>query len=396
MTHNSKGLSRLADEQWSIFNSANSDPDGGGPLQGLLDNDAVSISVAPNGYVWVGSYGGGLYRYDWTSWYRWNYQNSPMYGVPGNHAYWAATAVLADSRGDIWISAFGSDSLLLMGVYDPNSPDSSWQLFHASDVGLFTNFIQVLRSHGNDIWVGRGDGLDKLNNGGTPFDILDDNWQVRISNNNITDMEIDPAGTLWLGAVNGLFFVPASADTAINIELPPTISGSVNSVASDGVGNIWVGTVAGLGVLRPNRQAPWQSSWQAIYTTSNSPILNNKINDLAIDIQTGRVYIATDGGLSIFDSGVLPPTADLSDMNVFPNPVILSNGDQRVEFKRVPSDGTLTIYTAAGDMVARFDLSQRNYWDLKNSRGERIAGGIYLFHVRSGDASGTGKFAVIK
>jgi len=36
-------------------------------------------------------------------------------------------------------------------------------------------------------------------------------------------------------------------DTLGKMALPPLISGSVNAVQIDGVGNIWVGTVAGLG-----------------------------------------------------------------------------------------------------------------------------------------------------
>jgi len=125
-------------------------------------------------------------------------------------------------------------------------------------------------------------------------------------------------------------------------------------------------------------------------------ILGNNITDLAIEMATGRLYIGTTTGFSIFDSGVLPPTADLADMKAFPNPAILADGVQFVEFKRVPSIGTLSIYTTSGDLVRRLDLSQQNTWDLMNSNGERVAGGIYFFHVRSGSASGTGKIAIIK
>jgi hypothetical protein len=283
-----------------------------------------------------------------------------------------------------------------MGVYHPILPDTNWQIFMAEDVGLSTNFIQTFEIQGNDIWLGRGDGLDMLDDKGTPFNVSDDEWNINISNENVSDMNIDSDGTLWLGSATGLYVVPPASDGVFNVELPPEISGSVNSVAFDGVGQLWVGTVTGLGVLKPNRDNPEQSHWKEIFTTSNSPLLNNKINDIIIDIATGIIYLATNGGLSVFDSGILPPTSDLSDMDAFPNPAVLSNGIERIDFKRVPSTGTLSIYTVSGEIVARFDLSGQSSWDLKNSKGERVAGGVYIFHVKSGDKSGTGKFAIIK
>jgi ligand-binding sensor domain-containing protein len=396
MAHDGKGLSRFADGEWTIYNSSNSDPDGPGPLMGLQSNDEICLTVAPDGSVWAGNYGDGLYQYDWTSWHHWTPSNCPMVGAAPDGSYWAVTAVLADPIGNIWVSSFGGIHHLLMGVFAPYAPDSTWQLFYADSIGLTTNFITVLKSQGNTVWVGRGDGLDRLDHQGTPFDNSDDRWLTDITNLNIADMSFDPAGNLWLATASGLYFNNPADDSLNHVELPPQISGSVNGVASDGVGNIWVGTVAGLGVLRPNRLEPSRSIWQDTITTANSPILGNTVTSVTIDVPSGLVYIGTQNGLSIFDSGILPPKPDLADMSAFPNPAILSEGIQFVEFKRIPSDGTLSIYTASGDLVRKLDLSVISAWDLKNSKGERVAGGIYFFYVRSGDASGTGKIAIIK
>jgi ligand-binding sensor domain-containing protein len=396
MTHDNKGLSYFHGDQWQLFNNTNSDPDGSGPLMGLLDNGIMSVSVARDGNVWAGSYGGGLYKYDWTSWNHWDYTNSPMYGVLNAHAYWVAAGLSADQNGNIWVGAFASDSLLLMGVYDPDSPDSTWLTFKASDAGLFSNYVWILESTGNIVWVGRGDGFDRLDNGGTPFDKSDDIWESRINTENIADIEVDAEGYPWIAAATGLYFVPATNDTSIAIDMPPSISGAVLGLASDGVGNIWVGTVAGVGVLKPNREEPWLSTWQAVYTKTNSPLLDNNVNCLVVNKATGAVYIGTSNGLSVFESGILPPTADLTDMDAYPNPVIIEDGNEIVQFKRVPAEGTISIYTAAGELVIRFNLADRNTWDLRNSDGKRVAGGVYIFQVTAGDESGTGKFVVIK
>jgi ligand-binding sensor domain-containing protein len=402
MTHDGKGLTRFSGDEWQKFTMIRRDYSAFGPVAGLFDPDPDDITVTADGIVWIASFGGGLYRHDigQNSWFKWNYRNSPMYGVLTldtlNHSYWAATGLKNDNSGNIWITAFGSDSLLMMGVYAPYSPDSLWQTFKASDMGLTTNFAYTFLVDGNIVWVGRGDGLSRLDHNGTPFDLSDDQWQPRMSILDVRDMALDNSGTLWLATVTGLFYISAQSDSAENFDLPIDIPGSVNAMETDGIGNIWVGTTTGLGVLRPNRDNPNNSRWDAIYTTANSQLSNNKVNGIAIDIGTGTVYLGTDGGLSIYESGVLPPSPDLTDMGAFPNPVTLAGDDTEIEFSRVPSTGILSIYTAGGDLVDRIDLSQTNRWDLRNAYGKRIAGGIYFFHVKSGDASGTGKFAVIR
>lgn len=404
MTHDSKGLTRFAVNQWQLFKAPGNNFAAFGESPNLFDNDLTEVSVAPNGDIWASSYGGGLYRYQLGTqrWFKWNAANSPMYGVWNDRFFWAATGVKADDFGNIWVTGFFSgvvnfpDSSLLMGVYAPYSTDSTWQLFMASDIGLESNFAQTFLINGDTVWVARGEGLSRLDHGGTPFDLTDDDWLAEITDLNVIDMALDNAGVIWLATASGLFHMPLFADTVFSFELPPEISGSVNAVETDGVGNIWVGSVAGLGVLRPGGENPSASRWDVIYTAANSPLINNKINGIVIDIPSGMVYIGTDGGLSVFDSGILPPSSDLADMSAFPNPVVLGSGESLIEFKRVPSSGILTVYTAGGDKVAIIDLARTNTWDLRNEAGKRIAGGIYFFHVRSGEASGTGKFAVIR
>jgi ligand-binding sensor domain-containing protein len=406
MTHawsglTSLGMSRLAGDQWQTFKKTipGNDFITAGPIPNILDNDQVDVSVSPDGQVWISSYGGGLYRYNLIdqSWFRWNYTNSPMYGVAGGHHYWVANGVTADHDGNIWVAARESDSSLMMGVFAPYSQDSTWQLFRGDEIGLsapvFGNMFLV---DGDIVWFARGNGLSRLDHGGTPFDKNDDEWNANMNTLNIVDLELDNAGTLWLATASGLYFLLPYADSTEIFELPSEISGGVNAIEADGVGNLWVGTAAGLGVLRPDGDNPFSSRWSTYYTTGNSPLIDNEVNGIAIDIPTGVIYIGTANGLSVFDSGILPPTSDLSDMGAFPNPAVLSDGVDQIEFKRVPSSGTLIIYTTSGDKVAQIDLSRGNSWNLKNEDGKRIAGGIYFFHVKSGESSGTGKFAVIR
>jgi ligand-binding sensor domain-containing protein len=380
MTHDAKGLSRFSDGEWTIFNENNS---------GLNDNSAYSITAGYNNDLWIGTWGNGLYRYDGQSWYHWTSDNSPMYGVPNAHYYWAATDVEIDQYGNLWVSSLDADSGLVMGAFDP--VDSIWNLYFEGPNTITENTVQALLSQGISLWVGTTQGLHRLNFAGTPFDQSDDSWLNFLIREFVADLALDPFGNLWVGSPTGLYYVESSTNITRQVELPLDISGSVKTVASDGFGNIWVGTVNGAGVLRPDK-----ISWKKTYSTDNSPLLNNEVSDIEIDIQTGMVYLGTFGGLSIFDSGVEAPSEDLSDVEVYPNPVIVSQEQDIVLFKRVPSGATISIYTVSGDLVKSFSYTDQLEWNLKNSKNEPVAGGIYFFVVDYQGKTGTGKFAIIK
>ncbi len=391
MTHDGKGISRFEDGLWTTYNSSNSDPDGSGPLGGLDDNGLHSIAVAPDNDIWAGSWGRGLYRYNRQSqsWFHWENYNSPMIGVPQDNDYWAATAIQIDRDTTVWVSSMAADSGVVLGAF--RQADSTWHVYHTSPNTVLDNEITSLQIQGNSIWLGMSTGLHRLDFNGTPINESDDSWQNNISGDFIVDMGLDPFGNLWFGAREGLFNTSPTTGIARSVDLPSEMSGGVNAVASDGVGNIWVGTASGLGVYRPNA-----AIWKTIYNTSNSPLLNDQVTGIAIDVQTGLLYIGTSGGLSILETGVEAPSEDLSDVEAYPNPVIVADGDNAVFFKRVPADASISIFSVAGDLVYELDLSLQDHWDLKNSKGGSVAGGIYIFHVRSKNASGTGKFAIIK
>jgi hypothetical protein len=97
---------------------------------------------------------------------------------------------------------------------------------------------------------------------------------------------------------------------------------------------------------------------------------------------------------------------DLDDVKVVPNPYIVSavweesRFERRLAFTHLPSRCTIDIYTLAGDKVARIDHesgSGQAFWDLKNSDGQNVAYGLYVFVVKTDDGKKKiGKFLVIK
>ena len=91
----------------------------------------------------------------------------------------------------------------------------------------------------------------------------------------------------------------------------------ITDIKVDGSNNKWVGTLdSGIFYFSPDGQ-------ETIYhfTTNNSPLPSNSINDISIDSENGKVYIATSRGLVSFSSGGTKPAEELKDVYVYPNPV---------------------------------------------------------------------------
>ena len=68
---------------------------------------------------------------------------------------------------------------------------------------------------------------------------------------------------------------------------------------------------------------------------------------------------------------------------------------------------TLTIYDQAGQIVRTIDVghqpaavyesrSQAIYWDGRNQVGEKVASGVYFYHLAAGDYSATRKMLILK
>jgi hypothetical protein len=76
-------------------------------------------------------------------------------------------------------------------------------------------------------------------------------------------------------------------------------------------------------------------------------------------------------------------------------------GERRIEFRGVPSNCTIRIYTVRGDLVQtlRHDRSNDGFvtWDLRTRDNLDVAPGLYIYHVDGGQAGKyIGKFGVVK
>ncbi len=80
---------------------------------------------------------------------------------------------------------------------------------------------------------------------------------------------------------------------------------------------------------------------------------------------------------------------------------VSGRGERRMEFRSLPRNCTIRIYTVRGELVKTLyqDGSMDGYvaWDLRTKDNLDVAPGLYIYHVESNGAEPfVGKFAIIK
>ena len=103
------------------------------------------------------------------------------------------------------------------------------------------------------------------------------------------------------------------------------------------------------------------------------------------------------------ETGTLPHQTQL--LANYPNPF---NPETWIPYHLAnPSNVQITIYDARGSVVRQLDLghqregyyTSRNraaYWDGRNDFGERVASGVYFYHLRADNMSLLRKMLILK
>lgn len=105
---------------------------------------------------------------------------------------------------------------------------------------------------------------------------------------------------------------------------------------------------------------------------------------------------------SIYGSGRLRlrlVAANLESLIVYPNPFKPGVGHTKITFAALTEQATIRIFTLAGELVKKQDVSGQYGWDWdgKNMDGKKVARGIYIWVVTNpAGEKRTGKIAIIK
>jgi hypothetical protein len=90
--------------------------------------------------------------------------------------------------------------------------------------------------------------------------------------------------------------------------------------------------------------------------------------------------------------------AVVGKIHTAPNPYRPARDGEEIVFKNIPESATIVITTVTGNVVREIEgvYGPDVVWDGRNSQGQALASGVYLYYVIFREGSASGKFAIIR
>lgn len=247
--------------------------------------------------------------------------------------------------------------------YNPQSKKFN-RIRQGSSGGLPTGYVRALAVDLQDrLWIGTGKGLRVLQNTNSFFNTS--NPQAR----QVIIMDGDVPQEL-------LFEIP------------------INAITVDGSNNKWIATsTSGVFYVSSTGQ-------ETIYhfTKNNSPLPSNDVQSVAVDSESGKVYLATDKGLMSFQGTATSARDDLSGLHAFPNPV-RPEYHGMVTISGLMTNTNVKITDLEGNLVFE-ETSQGGtiQWDTRAFGKYRVASGVYfvMANAKDGDVTKVAKIMIIR
>ncbi|MBI4655394.1 MAG: hypothetical protein HY746_01480 [Elusimicrobia bacterium] len=136
------------------------------------------------------------------------------------------------------------------------------------------------------------------------------------------------------------------------------------------------------------------------------PATGGNLSMSAVNVGQNIAGTNLSGGNFTVAGGIVPTIVvtetakkDLSLAHCYPVPFKPSLGHTKITFKDLTRDAEIKIYTISGEIIRTIKKSDGNdyiEWDVKNSRGENLASGVYLFLIKNIIGAKKGKLMIIK
>ena len=357
----------------------------------------------------------GLYKFaDGKFIKHYSYDNSPLVSAFGSDKnYVVVQGLTFDSQGKLWlINCMNKEKNLL--TYQ----DGTWTALSQNELSTLPNMSHLLIDSRNILWFSNDNWQNPafyrydiennklysttnfINQDGTKFTTY---W--------LKDIKEDLSHNIWLATDVGPILIEKKEtikDTPVLTQVKiPRNDGtnfadyllgdvSISSIAIDGGNRKWFGTSYN-GVYLIS-----EDNMEEIYhfTSSNSPLLSDNIESIAINNTTGEVFFGTDKGLCSYMSNASKTNSEMTKDNVwaYPNPV-KPDYTGLITITGLSFNADVKIVTSNGILVNQGISNGGSYtWDGRNKKGEKVASGIYMVETATneGNQGTVCKIAIIR
>ncbi|MGB0861719.1 MAG: two-component regulator propeller domain-containing protein [Saprospiraceae bacterium] len=380
----SEGLFNWKDGIWSVKNPSNTDS-----LKGVWDIIPVVFHPS-NGKVYAGSYRRGLVEIDGDNVRVYGKDDSVLSTPPLDPNTTRVTGLAFDEEENLWISNY--EALKPVVVFRSNGTWESYPLPSAS-----SQIAEMVIDRNNNKWmvVARGTkGLAVFNENEIVSGGVDNRYRIlttansELPSNSVNCLAVDKDGDVWVGTLEGtvvfecgsqLFDTDGCAGRKVIVEEDDfgeylLKTENVTTIAIDGANRKWFGTNNGIFV-----QSPDGESTVFRFTEENSPLPSNNIIDIAINGNNGEVFIATEAGLVSYRSDAVDgEDVHAPEVYAYPNPV-RPNYEGPIAVKGLVENANVKITDISGSLIFETTaLGGQVIWDGRDYNGRKAASGVYL------------------
>ena len=402
----------LDKENWTIYD------DNIAARTGIKYIDVNSVDVDPldPNHVFAGAKS-GLYEFQNGKFIKhYNSENSLITSFNNiDKNYQLVTSVKFDTDGNLWMLNSQSPSNQSLIEY---TKEGKWVSHHKPELYNLGSLECLMQDSRGLLWfVNNYHGLPSIYCYQASTDQLNiyssfvNEDGITLTPNYVRYVTEDKNHDMWIGTNIGpllLYKKDITSDTPIftQVKVPRNdgtnyadylLSGvDISCIAIDGGNRKWFGT-NGNGIYVISNDCLTQIYH---FTTNNSNLLSNNIESIAINEQTGEVFVGTDKGLCSYMSDAGSPNSEMTKDNVwaYPNPV-KPTYTGRITITGLSFDSDVKIVTANGILVNQGRSNGGIYtWDGKDQNGKKVASGIYMVETATSDGNkGTVcKIAIIK
>ena len=338
----------------------------------ISNNTVMAIQQNFDGYLWIGTFGGGIDRMDLRNG---NFTNFSKISTPQNaFPDVEILSLFVDRSGIIWAGSHLGEGVtkiqkikLKFDIINSKSPgnlklndDVVWSLFKDSKenlwVGTYRGGINVLNFNTNQRRI---------------YKTSDDKYQ-KISDNHIRSITEDKVGNIWIGTYSGGLNRINQSDGKISVY--KNIPGNSNSISANQVldiyveseNKIWVATFGGgLNELSFNENTSGIPEFKSYRHKPSDPttLSDDRVYTILKD-KNDNFWIGTyGGGLNKFDEKT-------REFNVVFPVIQNSKGDfnDKILSLMESSDGSLWIGTSGGGLN-KYNLSENSIKNFSMAQG---------------------------
>ena len=396
------GYYKFDGTNWYNFNRSNTPQ--------LPTNAYHTVYISPDNTIYLGNWGNGFIAISPDgSITNYNGENTGMQGINVNADFLVVDGFAKDSKNNLWVLNYGAIDRKILSM---QNSQQQWNHFSVPPSGsqYIDRYFNLVIDQYNTKWFcsqGAKQGLYYFNEGDDIESTQDDvsgllDNSSGINDNFISSISVDRRGDLWVGTSLGVNIITninsVLSGSSQSLRISSVFSlrqQTVTAIAVDPLNQKWIGTNQGLILINSDG-----TSLLATLNTTNSPLPSDQITSIAIDENSGTVYIGTDRGLTSFITTSVKPKEAFEELFVYPNPLLLNKNDNLVTIDGLIRDTDIKILTISGKLVKEFSSpgGRIAIWDGTDDFGELVASGIYFIIAfdKEGNSVATSKIAVLR